>query len=54
VELDVRADEVGSNVGSTDLAAKHQKSAEESKAAARHHDLDLPGALLTSGIGAKA
>jgi hypothetical protein len=50
VELDVRADEVGS----TDLAAKHQKSAEESKAAARHHDLDLPGALLTSGIGAKA
>jgi hypothetical protein len=27
---------------STDSAAKHQKSARESKAAARHHDLICP------------
>jgi hypothetical protein len=42
VELDVRADEVGSMSASTDSAAKHQKSAEERKAAARHHDLICP------------
>ena len=51
MELDVRSGEVGSNVGQHRFGGEAPESAEESKAAARHHDLIWP-ALLTSGIGA--